>query len=264
MAQRGGCLNVAAGGCLRAILGLVLFPVLIISGIFLVLNLERVFTHEPIEAVVVDLIASTDSEGDVVYSPVYEYQVEGATYRYTSAVSLGGVLVPDIGDTKTLLYDADDPGNARVRNYFILLGLPALGVVIPLGILALLGWAALRRRRRTVNEAATAVPAWAAPQESTLPSQDEPAWAPPVAITSNRRTIQATFMGTEPSQMDATGNVRYRVKARVEIDGVMHRFVGDWLDEDPTLLFMEQGNKVEVRIDPTDPSDYEVVMPSID
>ena len=71
-------------------------------------------------------------------------------------------------------------------------------------------------------------------------------------------------MGTEPSQMDSSGNVRYRVKARAEIDGVMHRFRGEWVDEDPTLLFMEQGNKVEVRINPTDPADYEVVMPEVE
>ena len=69
-------------------------------------------------------------------------------------------------------------------------------------------------------------------------------------------------MGTEPSQMDDQGNVRYRVKARAEIDGVIHRFRGHWQNEDPTLLFMELGNKVQVRVDPNDPSSYQVLMPS--
>ena len=76
--------------------------------------------------------------------------------------------------------------------------------------------------------------------------------------------IEATFMGTEPSQMDAQGKVRYRVRARAEIDGVIHRFRGTWQDEDPTLLFMERGNRVQVRIDSNDPSSYEVLMPGAD
>ncbi|MCP4225165.1 MAG: hypothetical protein GY773_17650 [Actinomycetia bacterium] len=71
-------------------------------------------------------------------------------------------------------------------------------------------------------------------------------------------------MGAEPSQMDAAGAVQYRVKASAEIDGTTHRFVGDWLDDDPTLMLMQLGNKVEVRIDPSNPSSYEVIVPSTD
>ena len=71
-------------------------------------------------------------------------------------------------------------------------------------------------------------------------------------------------MGTEPSQMDARGRVRYRVKARAEIDGSLHRFLSEWLEEDPTLYYMKHGNKVEVRIDPQDPTSYEVVLPPLE
>ena len=64
--------------------------------------------------------------------------------------------------------------------------------------------------------------------------------------------------------MDAQGRVRYRVRAQAEMGDEIRRFVGPWVDEDPTLLFMARGNTVEVRIDPQDPNSYEVVMPSQD
>lgn len=243
MARRGG-------GCLKVVLGLILIPMIIGSGIWFLSNVNRVLNHESVEAVVVDLIASTDSDGDTVYAPVYEYDVAGDTYRYQSQVSLGGVVVPDIGDRKTLLYNPDDPGDARVRNMFLLLVLPLILVAVPLLILIAIGWARVRRRNRTVD--------WPAP-DTTVPP-----WAQPEAPEANMNTIEATFMGTEPSQMDASGDVQYRVKARAEINGELHRFRGEWVDDDPTLLFMERGNKVEVRVDPDDPTKYEVVMPSFD
>ena len=50
--------------------------------------------------------------------------------------------------------------------------------------------------------------------------------------------------------------------AQAEIDGVMRRFEGPWLDEDPTLDLMRAGNRIQVRIDPTDPAHYEVLGPT--
>jgi hypothetical protein len=236
-----------------------LAPVVLGLGFWLVSNISRVLTHETVDAVVVDLIPSVDSDGDTLYRPVYEYRVDGATYRYESMANLGGMLVPDLGDRRKLLYNPDQPGDARVQNYFLLLILPAVLLAIPLLILAALFWVALRRSRQPEvafpGGGAGPVPPWAPPEESPV-TLDEP------GVSGD--LIEATFMGTEPSQMDAQGNVQYRVKARAEIDGVMHRFRGPWQDEDPTLLFMERGNRVQVRIDPKDPSSYEVLMPSAD
>lgn len=241
MAQRGG-------GCLKVALGLILVPMIVGLSLWFLSNLNRVLTHDSIEATVVDLIRSTDSDGDTVYAPVYEYVVDGQTYRYTSQVSLGGVVVPDIGDPKTLLYNPDNPGDARVSNMFLLLVLPVILLLIPLSILAVLGLAAVRRRNRSAG--------WTAPEKAVPP------WSLPQEPNSNRETIEAFFMGTEPSQMDAAGKVRYRVRAQAEIEGKLHRFQGEWVDEDPTLLFMERGNRVQVHIDPEDPSSYDLVMPS--
>lgn len=242
MAKRTGC------GCISVVVLFVLVPLAIGMGWWFISNLDRVLRHEPVEAVVIDLIPSTDSDGDVVYGPVYGFEVDGVSYRYESPVDLGGLLVPDIGDEKTLLYNPGNPSDARVRNWFLLLGLPGILLAILLAIILALGWAAVRRRNRTVNEPA--------PQQPGVPP-----WTPTGIDDPSRQSIEAVFMGTEPSQMDAKGNIRYRVKAKAEIDDVVHRYVGPWVDEDPTLLFMEQGNKVEVKIDSSNPASYEVVMP---
>lgn len=236
-----------------------LVPVVAGLGWWLLSNISRVLTHEDVEAVVVDLVPTVDSDGDTLFRPVYEYRVDGATYRYESMVSLGGLAVPDLGDRKTLLYDPDQPGDARVQNYFLLLVLPLILLAIPLLILAAMFWTMLRHSRRPEvvlpGAGGGQVPPWATRTE------------PPGTIDAAEgasEVIEATFMGTEPSQMDAQGNVRYRVKARAEMDGVIHRFRGPWQDEDPTLLFMERGNKVPVRINSNDPSSYEVLMPDPD
>ena len=246
------------GGCIRVVLLVFLLPVLFGLGAWFMSNLNRVMTHETADAVIVDLVADTDSDGDRVYAPVYEYEVDGATYRYQSMVDYGGAVVPDIGDRRTILYDPSNPGNARVRNIFLLLWLPIILMVIPILIVAVVFWS-MRRRRKMSDEA----PPWADQVPATRPdwTRQPPvttSWEPP---TVDRKTIEATFMGTEPSQMDAEGKVRYRVKARIEIDGEIHRFRSDWLDDDPTLYYMQHGNKVEVHIDPNDPSSYEVVLP---
>lgn len=269
MARRSGC---AVGGCLKTSLLLLLTPVVLGLGWWWLSNIGRVLTHDSVEAVVVDLIPTRDSDGDILYRPVYEYDVDGRTYRYESMVNLGGVVVPDLGDRKTLLYNPDSPGDARVRNYFLLLALPGILLAIPLIVLGLLAISAIRRSRRPQvvgpGSRSGGVPPWAPPADGE--EARVPPWLPreestPLEVaTPQKEVIEATFMGTEPSQMDAAGRVRYRVKARAEIDSVVHRFVGEWLDEDPTLLFMEHGNKVQVRVNSNDPTSYEVLMPSAD
>lgn len=257
MARRSSCLG---SGCLTFVVILVLAPVSIGLGWWLFSNAGRVLTHDSAEAVVVDLIQTVDSEGDTLYRPVYEFEVDGRSYRYESMVSLGGIVVPDIGDRKTLLYNPDNPSDARVQNYFLLLGLPALLLAIPLVAIFGIVYARVRRSRRQLDVPA---PIGGAPPWEPGPDVQVPGGLPssPSLRDADTAVIEATFMGTEPSQMDDRGRVRYRVKARAEIDGTIHRFRGDWVDDDPTLLFMEQGNKVEVRIDRRDPSVYKVIMP---
>ncbi|MEA2002627.1 MAG: DUF3592 domain-containing protein [Actinomycetota bacterium] len=236
-------------GCGTLLVGTILALVSAGSGWWLFSNVNRLLTHETIDAIIIGYESGVNSDGNATVSPIYEYDVDGTTYRYTSQVSYSGFTPGSVGESRTLLYNPDNPQDARVRNLFLLLGLPGIVSVVALAIVGLVGRAAVRRSRRDdAFPAATPAP--------------HPAWGEPVE--SALIAIEADFMGAEPSQMDSAGVTRYRVKARTEIDGGMHRFVGDWMDNDPTLILMEHGNKVEVRIDPSDPSSYEVIVPNAD
>ena len=156
-------------------------------------------------------------------------------------------IVPSIGDRVTILYDPGNPADARVRNIFLLVWLPILLMCLPVLIAAGIFWS-IRRRRRS---AGPVEPPWAGEQPDVVEG------SPAVP----RKLITADFMGTEPSPMDDQGRVRYRVKARAEIGDTIHRFVSDWIDEDPTLHYMQHGNTVDVWVDPNDPDSYEVTLP---
>ncbi len=244
------------GGCAKVIVLPFLLLILVGLGAWLVSNLNRVANHETTDGVVVELIRGTDSDGDTTYTPVYEYVVGGEVYRYQSGVSFSGVVIPDIGDRRTILYNPGNPADARVHNLFLLIWLPIILMAIPVLIAVGIFWA-MRRRRLVADQA----PPWSGEVPIQLPD-----WTtqPPVSSPPAGTVIEATFMGTEPSQMDERGKVRYRVKARVEIDGEIHRFRSEWMDDDPTLHYMQLGNKVGVKIDPNDPSVYEVLLPEGD
>ena len=235
------------GGCLKVGVLIVVVPIVFGLGLLLASNLNRVLKHETTPGVIVDLVFSTDSDGDAAYTPVYQYTVDGDTYRYQGAISYSGAIVPSIGDRVTMLYDPGNPADARVRNVFLLIWLPILLLLIPVLIAVGIFWAIRRRRQRAVPES----PPWAGDQSQ--PEEPDPA--------DGRQLIVADFMGTEPSPMDDQGRVRYRVKARAEIGDTMHRFRSAWMDEDPTLYYMQHGNKVDVWMDPDDPGSYEVVLP---
>ena len=247
-------------GCLKLFFAVPLVLIVFGVGLWFLSNVNRVVNHDTTDGVVVELTRGTDSDGDITYTPTYLYEVDGQNYLYESKVSYGGMLIPEIGDVRTILYDPDFPADAQVRNIFILIWLPLILLAIPIAILILMAWSTVRRRRRMTEVPTqltqTVQPPWA--DQTTQP----PSWDPPVA--ANRSIVEALFMGTEPSQMDAAGNIRYRVKARTDIDGTQHRFVSEWLDEDPTLYYMQHGNKVEVRVDPDDPTSYEVVLPDVE
>jgi hypothetical protein len=236
------------GGCLKVAVLVIAVPIVFGLGLLLVSNVNRVLSHETTQAVIVDLVFSTDSDGDAAYTPVYEYTVNGNTYLYTGAISYSGAIVPTIGDRATILYDPDNPADARVRNVFLLIWLPILLMLLPILIAAGIFWS-IRRRRRM---AGPQPPPWVGDQARS--AEDDPA--------GGRERITADFMGAEPSPMDDQGRVRYRVKARAEIGDTMHRFVSEWMDEDPTLHYMQHGNTVEVWMDPEDPDSYEVVLPA--
>lgn len=263
MAKRGG-------GCIRVVLLGILAVVLFGLSLLLISNLNRVLTHDTAQGTIVELVWGVDSDGDPSATPVYEYIVEGVPYRYESSVSYGGLLVPSVGETRTILYNPSNPTDARVRNIFLLVWLPIIFMVIPLLIVGGIFWSMARRRRMAdaappwVDQIPAQQPQWEPPQpqQRGTERQGSPGWQ--TVDPSSSQLIEAIFMGTEPSQMDDQGRVRYRVKARAEIDEEIHRFRSEWMDEDPTLYYMQHGNKVEVRISSGNFADYEVILPPTD
>lgn len=252
MAKRGG-------GCLRVVVLAFLIPILIGLGLWLASNLNRVLTHDRTEGVVVDLLYSIDSDGDLLKTPVYRYVVDGQTYEYEGGVAFSANIAPSLGSTRAILYNPSDPADARIHNLVFLIGLPIILMIIPILIAVGIFWG-IRKRSRMQGQA----PPWADQQPVPSPSWDfeqatPPAWE--AGQSTSRSVIDAMFMGAEPSQMDAAGKVRYRVKARAEINGEIVRFRSEWTDEDPTLHYMQHGNKVEVNLNPDDPTVYEVVLP---
>ena len=215
--------------------------------VWLLDSIDKVTSDGQTEGVIVDLIESRDTDGDLVYAPVIEYSVGGAVYRIESSVRYGGLAVPDIGDIRTVYYDLDDPARAVSRGFWTLWFFPGLLIGIPVLLLvAMVGVAAYRR-----NAASAGGPV----VESTMPG----ARAAPPAPDAN---LVADFMGVEVGPIDDDGRMSYRVKAQAEIDGEIHRFEGPWLDEDPTLDYMRAGNKVAVQINPNDPRSYRFIGPA--
>jgi hypothetical protein len=79
---------------------------------------------------VVDLTSSS-SDGSTTYSPVYEYEFAGQTYRHETSVSTSSQ--PSIGETTTLLVDPDDPTEVKpdtfLDKWFLATILGGLGVL---------------------------------------------------------------------------------------------------------------------------------------
>jgi hypothetical protein len=223
-------------------------------------SIQHVTNDARVEGVIVDLVESRDSEGDLVYAPVVEYVVEGRAYRIQSSVNYGGLVVPDIGDVRTVYYDPDDPADATFRGFWTLWFFPALMVAVPIAILVLMTAAAAYSKRRS-ESAGSGVPEWTPPVASPQPVGRDAA-QPPARSVGSGTEIVADFMGSEASPMDVSGRIRHRVRAQTEIDGVIRRFEGAWHDDDPTLDYMRAGNRVRIRIDPADPSRYEVLGPA--
>jgi hypothetical protein len=240
-------------GCVVVFFGLVLLGASVGGAFWLANNLNRAATNETTSAAIVELIEGRDSDGDTTYRPVVEYVVDGVTYRLESRVSYGGALVPDIGDVRTVYYDPDDPADAVFRSFWTFWFFPILLTTLPALVVVLLVWLNLAQRHRSREAVGAPVPG--SPAGEPAASHGSP---PSVIRIPGANRIEADFMGAEPSQMDAAGRVRYRIRAQAEVDGRMRRFLGSWLDRDPTIDLMRAGNKVTVYLDPENPGRYQI------
>ena len=95
-----------------------------------------VFNGKRVDAIVVDMKLGNTSNANVAASPVYEYTVDGRSYRYESE-NQSYPPKYKIGDHETLIYDPNDPENAKEDNFWGLWLLPM--ILCPASIASIAG-----------------------------------------------------------------------------------------------------------------------------
>ncbi|HMR92433.1 MAG TPA: DUF3592 domain-containing protein [Chitinophagaceae bacterium] len=79
-------------------------------------------TGERSTATVVEMISYRDSDGDVLYKPVFEYSTAtGQKLLHTHNVGSRPASWA-VGDTTSIIYDMHNPGNPKIATYFGLFG----------------------------------------------------------------------------------------------------------------------------------------------
>jgi hypothetical protein len=112
------------------------FVLLVLGAVTLVRTLQFVSGAEHATGTVVELSRSSDSEGTVTFHPVVRFTTaEGRTVEFVSST---GSSPPDhsAGDRVEVLYDPDDPQDARLTGFFDLWLLPLVFGVMGLGFSA--------------------------------------------------------------------------------------------------------------------------------
>jgi Protein of unknown function (DUF3592) len=111
-------------------IGVVLLVVAAVVGVF---TARFVASSERTVGTVIDLSRSEDSEGSVTYSPVVRFTVDGRTIQFTS--SSGSSSPPSVGDRIEVLYDPDDPTDARLAGFLDLWLFPLIAGLIGAGFI---------------------------------------------------------------------------------------------------------------------------------
>jgi hypothetical protein len=225
-------------GCLTALPLLFFGALLTIVGVGLLISASsRRSESISAEGVVVELIASSGSDG-TTYAPVIEYVgPDGKVYRFTS--NLYRSPAPDVGDSIGVLINPDDPSDASENSIWLLYVFPGIALLFGLPLMGagiFLSRRGLKRGSIDLDSRQVVVPG--APKPS-LPSGTTPA---PTSVYN--RTV-AQFRRVEPRGPDASGNFEYRVVAYTD-DSVA--VFSDWLRTDPTTAMLMNGiSKVAVE-----------------
>ncbi len=163
------------------------------------------------------MVRDTDSEGDVTYRPVIEFQTgDGQTYRITARIATGSP--PEIGSGMEVLYDPADPAGATEKTFTNLWLFPIVFVVFGMVLFVISRIAAAMRARRAVENGAR---------------------RPPGSVPT---TAPAEFRRAEAAIGD-DGTMKYRIVAK---DDAGNEYYSELLDEDPTVAIMERGNQVRL------------------
>ena len=92
---------------------------LLVGGVIGLLHTKRfVSDAERATGTVIDLSSRTDSDGDVMYHPVVRFtNAEGRTVQFVSSTGSSPASESE-GDRVEVLYDPDDPEDAKLSGFF--------------------------------------------------------------------------------------------------------------------------------------------------
>jgi hypothetical protein len=191
-----------------------------------IVNAERT------EGTVIDLSRSEDSEGSVTYNPVVEFTVDGRSIQFTS--SSGSSSPPSVGDRVEVLYDPDDPSDARLSGFLDLWFFPLVAGALAL-VCGVVGLVFLLRTRRPSKEDVEWLRRHGRHVEGASP-----------------RVVYCTdidIVGRSPYRLDVDVHDRSTNKVRV----LQSQHI--WFDPEP---YLTDRKTIDVYLDPEDPDRYVV------
>ena len=204
---------------------------LVAGAVFAVLTARFVASADRAEGTVVDRARSVDDEdGSVVYFPIVRFTTaEARTVEFKSSASTSD----EIGDRVDVLYDPDDPTDARLAGFFNIWGFSLIfGLIgtVFVGVSAII----VRRTRRP-------------------PSKEDVQWlrrhGRPVQGRSPRAVYCAdvTVQDSSPFRVEVDVDEPERDQVRV----LASEYV--WFDPAP---YLEDRESLDVYVDPDDPERY--------
>jgi Protein of unknown function (DUF3592) len=203
---------------------------IVVAAVMAVFTARFVATAERTEGTVIDLSRSEDSEGSVTYSPVVRFTADGRTIQFTS--SSGSSSPPSVGDRVEVLYDPDDPDDARLSGFLDLWLFPLVAGAIGIACGAIGGFIAWRTRR---------------------PSKEDVEWLRRHgrrAEGASPRVVHCTdidVVGSSPFRLDVDVHDRLTNKVRV----LRSEYI--WFDPGP---YLTDRQTLDVYLDPEDPERY--------
>jgi hypothetical protein len=206
--------------------------VLIVGAVVFVRTVQFVAGAERVTGTVIDLSRETDSEGGSVYRPVVRFTTrEGEAVQFVSSV---GSSPPSAepGDRVDVLYDREDPYDAKLGGFFDLWMPTGIAVVVGGGFIGIALF--IRHRTRGLSRADTE---WLRRHGRLISGR-----SPRVV---HDKTIDV--MGSSPFRVDVDVHDPVRNEVRVLSSGLV------WFDPGP---FLTDREALDVFIDPQRPERY--------
>lgn len=206
--------------------------VLVVGAVMFVRTAQFLAEAERATGTVIDLSRETDSEGGVAFHPVVRFRTtEGEAVEFVSSF---GSSPPSAepGDRVDVLYDPDDPYDAKLSGFFDLWMPPGIPVVVGGGFIAIALF--LRHRTRGLSRADTD---WLL-RHGRLLTGRSPRVVHDTAIE---------VMGSSPFRVDVDVHDPVRNEVHVLASGLV------WFDPSP---FLTDRESLDVYIDPQRPERY--------